>query len=91
MVGKNFSLYISGEDMELLQRILSDRGEDASEQACIDLARMAAKSGIYQLVIAKKSEQNSTLKTEMQRVVDQLFAMVRYPLQVEAHDEGEDL
>ncbi len=79
MAGKNFSLYISDEDMALLRRILAERGEDSSDVACIELARMAAKSGIYQLVIAKKSEQDRSLKTEMQSVVDQLFAMVRKP------------
>lgn len=71
------SLYLSGEDFALIRQILQDRGEDSSDEKCIELARKAAKSGIYQLVIAKKSESNQSLEAEMRGLVDKLFAMVR--------------
>lgn len=75
--GRTISLYLSGEDMAIIRQILEDRGEDSSDQKCIEMAKMAAKSGIYQLVIAKKSEHDQSLESEMRSLVDKLFSMVR--------------
>lgn len=75
--GKTMSLYLAGEDMAILRQILQDRGKDSSVQKCVELAKMAAKSGIYQLVIAKKSEHDNTLESEMRSLVDKLFSIVR--------------
>lgn len=76
MEGKTFSLYISGDDIASIRRILQDRDEDASESACIRLAKQAAKSGIYQLLLAKKSESQPSLETALRETIDKLFAMV---------------
>ena len=75
--GRTISLYLAGDDFALIRQILQDRGEDSSDEKCIELARMAAKSGIYQLVIAKKSEGDQSLGVAMRETVDKLFAMVR--------------
>ena len=75
--GRTISLYLSGDDFALIRQILQDRGEDSSDEKCIELAKMAAKSGIYQLLIAKKSEDNQSLETAMRETVDKLFKMVR--------------
>lgn len=75
--GRTISLYLAGEDFALIRQILLDRGDDSSDEKCIELARIAAKSGIYQLVIAKKSEGKPALEAEMRELVDKLFAMVR--------------
>ena len=75
--GRTISLYLAGEDIAMLRLILQDRGEDDSDQKCIELAKMAAKSGIYQLLIAKKSENDASLETTMRETVDKLFKMVR--------------
>lgn len=75
--GRTISLYLSGEDLAIIRQILQDRGEDASEQACVKIAKQAAMSGVYQLVIAKKSESNQSLEEAMRETVDKLFKMVR--------------
>lgn len=74
--GKTFSLYISGNDLAIIHQVLQDRGEDASESACIRLAKMAAKNGIYQLLLAKKSESQPKLEAALRETIDKLFAMV---------------
>ena len=74
--GKTISLYIAGDDFKIIRQILQDRGEDTSESACIRLAKQAAKSGIYQLLLAKKSESQPKLEAALRETIDKLFAMV---------------
>lgn len=54
--GKTISLYVSGEDMALIRQILEAHDLPSSDADCVKLAKKAATSGIYQLVLAKKSE-----------------------------------
>lgn len=75
--GRTISLYLSGDDIAIIRQILQDRGEDASDKSCVRIAKQAAKSGIYQLVIAKKSDGKPELEAAMKETVDKLFAMVR--------------
>lgn len=75
--GRTISLYLAGDDFALIRQILQDRGEDSSDEKCVELAKMAAKSGVYQLVIAKKSENDQSLEAAMRETVDRLFNMVR--------------
>lgn len=76
--GKTISLYLSGDDMTIIRQILVDRGEDASDAACVSLAKKAAKSGVYQLVIAKKSEDKPSLQEALRETINKFFAMVYY-------------
>ncbi len=52
--GKTISLYIKAEDMALLRMILQQYGQEPTDQNCVDLAKKAAITGIYRLLLPMK-------------------------------------
>jgi hypothetical protein len=49
--GKTISLYLSAEDMDLLRLVQTQHHADTSDEACVTLAKKAAKSGVNALLL----------------------------------------